>query len=769
MSSGRSQPVEQDDFLTPAPLFRYGPWALMFVGAVLSASVLIASLWRIDVSRRDEYEKAFNIASASAAAVHATTTQVFALLQQATLTLQLMQRLPNPAAALQEEFAGALGLQDPRIRVFALGNDDRVKAAGPGARLDAAALRRIVSALPLGGTAAATVLPVMRFSDLAAPVVPVVYPLALGGEVSAVVYLVDAELFTAVFTSMLNGKAGWLRMTDRHGNTVTEVHHLVSPADTSPAAISAAARNPDQAMHGRLDYDSRRLLLAGDSSAATPLVVSVGLIETDMLNELEQRVTATWLIFGVSILVVMSLVTITSVALHKFAIKESHLRRLATVDILTGLPNRRSFHHLLRRAVQAAHAQRQIFGLMFVDLDNFKDVNDSLGHEAGDMLLCRVAELLGQAVRRDDRVCRLGGDEFTVLLSDLHDAEEALRVGQRVLEIVAQPQQIGGVEVRTRATIGIALLPQHAMTMSDLMRYADTAMYRAKQEGKSMCLVYDDSMAAQALFKAQRTLELEHAIAHDELFLEYQPKFCLRTGAVTGHEALVRWQHPQRGLIGPAQFISLAEQAGLIADLGQWVLERAVRQIREWHDGGGGWQNVAINVSTLQLRGGRFATRVSETLRRHRVPGAHLQLELTESSLVVDIEQARTLVRQIHALGGSVAVDDFGTGYSSLAALQQFNLDCLKIDRGFVQAIESPRGAEICRAVVNLAHGLNMRAVAEGVETMDQRNILRQLGCDEVQGFLYARPLPADEVLRRVHPAACDDEPAMQHTQEVMA
>jgi diguanylate cyclase (GGDEF)-like protein len=721
----------------------------MLVGLLLTASVLIASLVRIEVSRRGEYEKAFDAAAAGVSAVQANMTQVFALLLLAADSLQTSDGALLSEPSLRRKFAASLGLKGQPIGALMFDAGNQLRAATPGVSVDPDELQKILRGLQQRTSTIPNVLPAITLAAFPAPVVPVAYPLNGPGNASTLVFLVDSTVFTSVFHGVLNGKAGWLRLDDHVGNAVVDVHQFVSAADADEAAISAAARSPAQAMQASVNYASRRLLLATGAPSAAPLVVSVGLIEADMLKDLQQRVSTTWLIFGVSMLVVMSLVTVTSIALRKFGLKEAHLRRLATIDILTGLPNRRSFHHLLARAVHTAHRQRQVFGLMFVDLDNFKDVNDSLGHEAGDQLLQRVGELLVLAVRKGDCVCRLGGDEFTVLLSNLSDADEAQRVGQRVLDTLAQPIRINEVEVRTRATIGIALMPQHATTMSDLMRFADTAMYRAKQDGKSICLIYDESMAAQALFKTQRAQELAHAIAHDELFLEYQPKYSLRTGEVTGHEALVRWQHPQRGLIGPAQFIALAEEAGLIVDLGQWVLERAVRQLREWHDDGAGWQDVAINVSALQLRSGRFSTCVHEALVRHGVPGCHLQLELTESSLVVDAEQARALVRQVHAMGSSVAVDDFGTGYSSLAALQQFNIDYLKIDRGFVKSIESHSGEEICRTVVSLAHGLKMRAVAEGVETTIQRDILRRLGCDEVQGFLYARPMPASEVLRQ--------------------
>jgi diguanylate cyclase (GGDEF)-like protein len=760
MSASRYLQVEQDDFLSPAPLFRFGPWALMLVGLLLSVSVLIAARWRIDIGRQGEYEKAFHFASATETAIHASTTHVFALLEQTTASLRVALHGPNPIAAVQERLATPLDLQGGNVHVMVLDAKGQILGSTPGHPIDPADLGQFWSSPPRRGTTVSAVLHAVKLSGADRQAIPVLFQLSGQDNAATVAYLVDTGIFASVFLGMLGDKPGWLRLDDRQGNKVTEVHRSVPPEHTDDQAIAAAARSPAQAMESQVDYSSQRLVLASRAGGSSPLVASVGLIEADVLKELHHRVSATWLIFGISMAVVMGLVTITSVALRKFAIKESHLRRLATVDILTGLPNRRSFHHLLTRAVQSATKQRQMFGLMFVDLDNFKDVNDSLGHEAGDQLLKRVGELLVRAVRQGDCVCRLGGDEFTVMLADLRDAGEAQAVGQRVLEMLAQPLRINDLDVRTRATIGIALLPQHATTVSDLMRFADTAMYRAKQDGKSICLIYDESMAAQALFKAKRVEELTHAIRQDELFLEYQPKFCLRTGKVTGYEALVRWQHPTRGLIGPASFISLAEEAGLIVDLGQWVLERAVRQLREWHDLGAGWLHVAVNVSALQLRSGRFPICVQQALARHGVPGSHLQLELTESSLVIDAEQARELVHQVHAMGSSVAVDDFGTGYSSLAALQQFNIDYLKIDRGFVKAIETPNGEEICRTVVNLAHGLNMRAVAEGVETSIQRDILRRLGCDEVQGFLYARPMPAGDVLLRVRPAVIEPEMA---------
>lgn len=761
MPASRTREVENEDFLAPAPLFRYGPWALMLVGTVLSLSVLVAALWRIEVSRHGEYSKAFQLATAGEAAVRATTSQLFAVLRQSVAALQATEAgVPSVRSDL-ERIESLLKLADPRIRAVAMDHNGRILATRSAGLPDTAAFRSMLASAKQTSTGAPLILPAQTLPGSAARVLPVAFRLGDAAPLAAVLYLVDVEILATVFHDVLGERPGWLRIDDASGQSILELHRNISAAQTTDRAIADAASSPERAMQRPVDYASQRLLVVRRAVDYTPLTATVGLVEADVLTELHHRVSATWAIFAVSMLVVMSLVTVTSLALRKFSVKEAHLRRLATVDILTGLPNRRSFHHLLQRAIETALRRRKTFGLMFVDLDNFKDINDSLGHEAGDQLLRGAGDRLARAVRLGDCVCRLGGDEFTILLNDLRDAEEARTVGQRILDRLAEPLRVGDVEVRTRATIGIALLPQHATTASDLMRFADTAMYRAKQDGKSICLIYDDSMAVQALHKAQRVRELSQAIARNELFLEYQPKFCLHSGQVTGHEALVRWRHPRLGLVGPGEFIGLAEESGLIVDLGLWVLRRAVRQLREWHDRGAGWQHVAINVSALQLRSGRFPECVDEALAQHGVPGAHLQIELTESSLVLDAEVARSLVRRAHARGGSVAVDDFGTGYSSLAALQQFNIDFLKIDRAFVRTIDTRSGEQICRTVISLAHGLKMRAVAEGVETEAQRDTLRRLGCDEAQGFLYARPLSADEVLRRALRATQPDEPAV--------
>jgi diguanylate cyclase (GGDEF)-like protein len=747
----RAQPVEQDEFLAAAALFRYGPWALMIVGAVLSVVVLIASVWRMEVSRQGEYDKAFRFAAASAKAVQATTAQVFALLSQVTYSLQA-QGTAGQADTLASHFKAGLGLNDTRISALAVDDDGRIRAATAGVDPESRQVSRLLPLLKGRRGSVPVVLPALAAAGGSPLVVPVVHPLpypsADGGGIAAIVYLVHAEVFAGVFSGTLDGQAGWLRLSDSTGTTVLDVNHGIDSQHVGEVALRQALRSSAAASASQSAPDEHRLLLASAGEPNATLTATVGLSEATAMKELRARVSTTWAIVFGGVFVVMSLVTVTSVAMRKFATKETHLRRLATIDILTGLPNRRSFHELLDKAVQRAQRRPEVFGLLFVDLDNFKDVNDSMGHEAGDALLQRVSQILIEAVRDEDRVCRLGGDEFTVLLSNLSGVDEARAIGQRILEALQVPQTLRGREVHARASIGVALMPLHASTASDLMRFADTAMYRAKLAGRSICLVYDDSMAVQALEKSERVRELAVAIARDELYLDYQPKFSLLDGSMTGLEALVRWRHPQRGLIPPGDFIGLAEEAGLIVQLGYWVLQRAVRQQREWHDAGAGWQHVAVNVSALQLRHGDFARQVRDALEEHGVQGVYLQLELTESSLVVDAEQARELLSSVRAMGVSISVDDFGTGYSSLSALQQFDVDALKVDRSFVNTIHTPGGEAICRAIVSMAHALDMRVVAEGVETPAQRSALAALGCDEVQGFLCARPMAADKALR---------------------
>jgi diguanylate cyclase (GGDEF)-like protein len=735
--------IEADEFLEPARLFTAGPWVLMGVGGLLAVAMLLAALWRIDVGRLGVYEQAFKFSGATAAALADSTSHVLARVAQASHSLEQLRDEAAPLAAMRSTVAQGFGLRGSGVHALLLGRDGELLAhsepAAPGD--DVLMQARAAAAAP--DAAAWSIEAATLPRDEQRSRLPVVHRLPTPHGALALVYLVDTAVHAKVLASALSDHSGWLHLYDAQGRLLLDLTH----GSTLPATSQNAARSVEEAMSTRLDYDSRRLLVASATAESGLFRVDIGLTESVVLGELQRRVSATWFIFGFAMTVVLSMVTITSVALRKFAKKEAYLRRLATVDLLTNLPNRRRFHQLLAKAVQKAQRRGRSLGLMFVDLDNFKDINDAMGHEAGDALLQHVARVLVRAVRDGDRVCRLGGDEFTVLLHDLAGADEAARVGERILEGLRAPLKLRGMEVAGRGSIGIALLPQHAETSSDLMRFADTAMYRAKQAGRGLCVVYDASMQTQALARAQTTAELAHGIEAGELFLVYQPKFNLQTGEMTGLEALVRWQHPSRGVVFPGQFIALAEQGGLIVGLGNWVMARAIAQLADWHAETGQWTKVAVNVSALQLCDSSLPERLHALLQAAGVPPGCLQVELTESTFAADTGLAQALVRRIRDIGVAIAVDDFGTGFSSLGVIRKFELDCLKIDRSFVTDLDHPAGIEVCRAVVSLGQAMNMLVVAEGVEEPHQRDVLRALGCDEVQGYLYARPMPAAAVL----------------------
>jgi diguanylate cyclase (GGDEF)-like protein len=566
--------------------------------------------------------------------------------------------------------------------------------------------------------------------------------LARPGLVEEVVFLLNERQLSGMVRKAFGAEGGWLHIDDGAGHTVLDLL-VASDRPGTSAKPHDRLSTPDQALQGPLDYDSQRLLVATAPAHAGEPRISVGLTEAASMVGVRKRIVSTWVILCF-LVPVLGALGFTSLALQRFAKVEAYLRRLARSDVLTGLPNRRRFQNLLGSAVARSRRKGHTLALLFVDIDNFKYVNDSLGHTLGDALLNHVGRVLMEVAGAANTVCRLGGDEYTVLVENVGSVDAARQLGNRILERLKQVEVIDGIELRTKASIGIALMPQDARTGEDLMRYADTAMYRAKREGKDRCLAYDESMAAEALTKAQTIQELESGIFADQLFLDYQPKFALRSGALVGHEALVRWNHPLRGVVYPGDFIGLAEESGLIFELGNWVLDRALRQIREWHDSGHGWHRVAVNVSALQMRHDDFVDLVQAALARHRVDGSLLQLEITESSLAADVDQAKAMFRALRELGVRVAVDDFGTGYSSLGALQQFELDMLKVDRSFVALIHTTQGEEICRAIVTLAHALGMGVIGEGVETLEQATALAGLGCDQAQGYYFARPLAAE-------------------------
>ena len=430
---------------------------------------------------------------------------------------------------------------------------------------------------------------------------------------------------------------------------------------------------------------------------------------------------------------------------------EEQLLHDAFHDALTGLPNRALFMDHVKMAIQRSRRSGdRLFAALFLDLDRFKIVNDSLGHMVGDQLLVGIAHRLEACLRPGDTVARLGGDEFTILLEDLAENEDAIDVARRVQEAVTQPFNIGGHEVFTTASIGIALSTAGYERAEDLLRDADTAMYRAKTQGKKRHVVFDKAMHDRAMELLQLETDLRRAISRREFFLHYQPIVCLETGKVSSYEALVRWRHPERGLVMPGEFISVAEETGLIIPLGQWVLGEACRQMREWQrlfriDPE---VTVSVNLSSRQFSQADLIEQVSSALRETGLHASSLKLEITESMVMENIDTAIGMLTQLKNLGVGLSIDDFGTGYSSLSYLHRFPIDTLKIDRSFVtQMTDNTENAEIVRTIVTLARSLGMNVIAEGVETRAQLTQLHDLGCDFGQGYLFSKPVGASAAL----------------------
>jgi diguanylate cyclase (GGDEF)-like protein/PAS domain S-box-containing protein len=418
---------------------------------------------------------------------------------------------------------------------------------------------------------------------------------------------------------------------------------------------------------------------------------------------------------------------------------------LAMHDPLTGLPNRVLLLERLEQAIASVSRRRDMAALLLLDLDRFKDINDTLGHPAGDLLLQQVAVRLAACVREVDTVARIGGDEFSIVLVGIKDAADAQLLSRRLLETFQMPFDLDGHEVLVTVSVGIALIPTDGSIPDNLLKHADIALYRAKEDGRNASRFFEPEMDARLQRRKALERELRLALSRDELALYYQPKVCLRSGEVAGSEALVRWQHPERGLVPPGEFIGVAEETGLILQLGAWVLRTACRQAAAWPN-----LEVSVNISPAQFRQPDLVQVVRGALHDSGLAPQRLELEVTESVLIQQPDAAAKLLDDLKALGVRVAMDDFGTGYSSLSYLQRFHFDKIKVDRSFIWAIDTePAAKAIVRAVINLADSLGMLTCAEGVETSGQLAALRREGCSEVQGYLFGKPMPAAEFEQR--------------------
>ena len=433
------------------------------------------------------------------------------------------------------------------------------------------------------------------------------------------------------------------------------------------------------------------------------------------------------------------------------ALAELKVQELARIDSLTGLPNRNMFFGELDRAIARARRHDQRFGVCFIDLDGFKGVNDTLGHEAGDEVLKLMAQRLRGAVRAGDLVARLGGDEFVVLLEGTSAEAEAESVAQKILAAVGEPLSLRGCRFDLTCSMGVGLYPADGEDAATLVRNADAAMYLAKQSGKNMVQHYTTELADSAARLFALEAELRQAAPRGELRLHFQPKVDIASGRMRSMEALVRWAHPQRGLLMPNEFIGLAEERGLIVPIGRWVIEAACRQIREWREAGLVVPAVAVNLSARQFASDSLGDDIERALRVHEVDPTQFEVELTESALMADPERASAVLQRLDALGVRISIDDFGTGYSSLSYLKRFPARTVKIDRSFIRGLPDDKNdAAITQAVIAMAHSLGLSVVAEGVETDAQLQALRGLDCDEAQGFLLGRPETAEELGRRL-------------------
>ncbi|KAA0946052.1 EAL domain-containing protein [Pseudomonas sp. ANT_H14] len=434
----------------------------------------------------------------------------------------------------------------------------------------------------------------------------------------------------------------------------------------------------------------------------------------------------------------------TAVLADSLTQANQELTHLALHDTLTGLPNRTLLADRIQQATQLVAEQGGCFALMFIDLDGFKPVNDAFGHHMGDQLLREVGLRLREDLRSQDTLARIGGDEF-VLLVQLNQPDDALRLAERQVGLINQAFRVAEHELKISASVGIALFPGNGATPQELLMNADAAMYHAKSMGKNGYSFFDVSMNTNARKQLQLLQDLRNAVDQQQLRLFYQPKFDALSGRPVGAEALLRWEHPQHGLLLPDKFIELAEKTGLIIPIGEWVLNEACRQMQVWFAQGYRDWRIAVNLSALQFCHAGLVTSVANALKRHQLPANSLTLEITETTAMSDADASMTVLQKLSEMGVDLSIDDFGTGYSSLMYLKRLPANELKIDRGFVRDLEHDSDdAAIVSAIVALGQALGLRIVAEGVETDMQQNFLTRLGCDSLQGYLLGHPLPAD-------------------------
>jgi|GEM_PF-1290385 len=434
------------------------------------------------------------------------------------------------------------------------------------------------------------------------------------------------------------------------------------------------------------------------------------------------------------------------------------IERFADTDLLTGLPNRRMFEREFESLLTTARQDKSHLAILFIDIDRFKIINDTLGHDAGDQLLKQVAERLHKIVRDVDMVARLSGDEFVLITRGIGDRHDVSLIAQRVFSALALPFIVKQNDLTITASIGVSIFPNDGLDTRTLLRHADSAMYKVKRGGKNGMRYYREETDGELERRRELERDLRVALREQQLYLHYQPLFDLQSGEMVKVEALVRWHHPRYGTISPAEFIPLAEESGLIVSVGTWILQEACRQVRAWQEFATSRFKVSVNVSLLQFSQPTFFDVVVQSLRKAGLDAEYLELELTESLVMNRVEDVSITLRNLQQLGIGIAIDDFGTGYSSLAYLRDLPIDTVKIDRSFImdlgRPLDSPQFAmALIEAILGLANHLDLQVVAEGVETREQRDLLRDLGCHVGQGYWFARPMPAEEFEMSLRPS----------------
>ncbi len=446
---------------------------------------------------------------------------------------------------------------------------------------------------------------------------------------------------------------------------------------------------------------------------------------------------------------------------------EQGMRYLAHYDSLTGLANRTLFRERLDRAlIRAKRSQSQV-AILYIDLDRFKQINDTLGHEVGDDILVDISKRLTTCIRQDDTVARLGGDEFMLMLENINSQNDAALIAKKIIDVLVKPCMANGRELFITPSIGITIFPNDHMEANELLKNADAAMYRAKEKGRNRFQFYTEGMNQDSLQRMDMEASLRRALDNNEFVLHYQPKFDIKTQALTGAEALIRWNHPKMGMVPPFDFIPLAEETGLIVPIGEWVIKEACRNMQTWKLQGYDPIRIAVNLSPRQFYQSEIVDMILDCLIEHEVKPNEFEVEITEGLLMEDTETTISLLNKLKVWGLHISIDDFGTGYCSLGYLKNFPIDTLKIDRSFVKDIMTePDDAAITQAIIALAHTLRLSVTAEGIETEDQLKFLKQHNCNEGQGYLYSKPIPAEELTQIINKRG-DEKPSNRTIQPI--